>query len=132
MIFMPGYGFAPIKAIIEHALFKKLDRTMISLGSSFSRPVMVELPANGRKIPTLLLSRYYPIRKPEDTMARTGFVHQAILDDFEICPDLTYACGAPVMCEVGHKALPLSVVYPRTSSTRRVHVFAEALAKTGV
>ena len=40
--------------------------------------------------------------KPEDNwQARTGFVHQAVLDDFEsLAGYQVYACGAPAMIDV--------------------------------
>jgi CDP-4-dehydro-6-deoxyglucose reductase len=36
---------------------------------------------------------------------RTGFVHQAVLDDFaDLSAYQVYACGAPVMVEAAHRA----------------------------
>ena len=44
--------------------------------------------------------------KAEDNWrGRSGFVHQAIVDDFESLAGYEiYACGAPVMIELGQKA----------------------------
>jgi len=105
MIFVAGgTGFAPIKAMIEHALHHEVDRSMVlywgarALGDLY----LPELPASWQQkhrnftfIPVLSEP------KPEDVWpGRTGFVHQAVLDDF---PDLSgyqvYACGAPAMVD---------------------------------
>jgi CDP-4-dehydro-6-deoxyglucose reductase len=102
-----GTGFAPIKAIVEHALHKGVSRPMT-------------LYWGGRRRADLYLDRlprewerdrgvtYIPVlseAQPEDQWTgRTGFVHRAVMEDF---PDLSgyqvYACGAPVMVEAAHK-----------------------------
>ena len=102
-----GTGFAPIKAIIEHALHKGISRPMT-------------LYWGGRRPPDLYLDdlaqgwarehdiRYVPVlseAQPEDAWTgRTGFVHRAVMEDF---PDLTgyqvYACGVPLMVDAAHK-----------------------------
>jgi CDP-4-dehydro-6-deoxyglucose reductase len=99
-----GTGFAPIKAIIEHMRFKGMDRpaTLYWGGrrpadlyqDGWIREQMVHLP----------WLQYVPVVSdalPEDAWTgRTGFVHQAVLQDF---PDLSghevYACGAPIVVE---------------------------------
>jgi CDP-4-dehydro-6-deoxyglucose reductase len=100
-----GTGFAPIKAQIEH-LF----------GHGDDRPIVLYWGARARKdlyLPDVPLQwaaqhpnfSYIPVLSdalPEDRwQGRTGFVHQAVLDDF---PDLSgyqvYACGAPAMTDL--------------------------------
>ncbi len=97
-----GTGFAPIKAIIEHARFEASEREM-TLYWGGRRPH--DLYMNGlceqwvRDMPGF---RYVPVISdalPEDGwQGRTGFVHRAVMADF---PDLSahqvYACGAPIM-----------------------------------
>ena len=99
-----GTGFAPIKAIIEHAHH---------VGSS--RPMV--LYWGGRRPKDLYLSElakswedkggaftFIPVISdalPEDNwQGRKGFVHQAVMEDF---PDMTgyqvYACGAPIVVD---------------------------------
>ena len=99
-----GTGFAPIKAVVEHAVFKGIARPM-TLFWGGRRPH--DLYLNGlaeqwaREIPGF---RYVPVVSdalPEDGWTgRTGFVHRAVMQDF---PDLSghqvYACGAPVVIE---------------------------------
>jgi CDP-4-dehydro-6-deoxyglucose reductase, E3 len=106
MIFVAGgTGFAPIKAQIEHCFHHGVDRPMVlyrgvrSLRDLYLR----ELPEGWqRDHPNFT---YIPVLSdplPGDAwQGRTGFVHQAVLDDFE---DLSgyqvYACGAPAMTDI--------------------------------
>ena len=102
-----GTGFAPIKAMIEHAIHKGVTRPMT-------------LYWGGRRRADLYLNdlaeswtrdygiQYVPVlseAQPEDQWTgRTGFVHKAVMADF---PDMTgyqvYACGVPVMVDAAHK-----------------------------
>jgi CDP-4-dehydro-6-deoxyglucose reductase len=102
-----GTGFAPIKAMIQHALQKGITRSMT-------------LYWGGRRRADLYLNdlaeswardygiTYVPVlseAQPEDQWTgRTGFVHRAVMEDY---PDLTgyqvYACGVPLMVEAAHK-----------------------------
>ncbi len=99
-----GTGFAPIKAVIEHMQFKGITRpTTLYWGGR--RPADLYLDdwvhARCAQMPHL---RYVPVISnalPEDQWrGRTGFVHQAVLEDF---PDLSghqvYACGAPIVVD---------------------------------
>ncbi len=139
IIFMAGgTGFAPVKAIIEHALYKKLDRTMILYwgARSLADLYMPHLPAQWQsENPHFTFIPVLSDPKAEDNWpGRTGFVHQAIIDDFD---DLSgfqvYACGSPAMCEVGHKAFTTERNLPEQEFYSDAFTFsAEALAKTGV
>ena len=103
-----GTGFAPIKAIVEHAIAEKCERPMFIYWGAKARVDLYQnaLPeqwaaehANIKYIPVLS----EPAASDEWT-GRTGFVHQAVLADF---PDLSgyqaYACGAPVMTEAAKR-----------------------------
>jgi len=105
IIFVAGStGFAPIKALIEHAFHHGVSRPMVLYwGVRALRDLYLpELPGEWQKqhknftfIPVLS----DPL--PEDQWpGRTGFVHQAVMADF---PDLSgyqvYACGGPAMIE---------------------------------
>jgi CDP-4-dehydro-6-deoxyglucose reductase len=99
-----GTGFAPIKAIIEHMRFKRIDRPA-TLYWGGRRPgdlyQQAWIEAQLAELPNL---RYVPVVSdalPEDAWTgRTGFVHRAVLADhphlagFEV-----YACGAPIVVE---------------------------------
>ncbi len=97
-----GTGFAPIKAIVEHAAYTGIQRPM-TLYWGGRRPKDLYMHALceqwARDLPNF---KYVPVISdalPEDNwQGRTGFVHQAVIADH---PDLSghevYACGAPVM-----------------------------------
>jgi CDP-4-dehydro-6-deoxyglucose reductase, E3 len=99
-----GTGFAPIKAIIEHAVFKNLNRPMtLYWGGRRAKDLyMMDLAEQwAREIPNF---KFVPVLSEPDAgdnwTGRTGFVHRAVIEDL---PDLSgyqvYACGAPVMVE---------------------------------
>lgn len=99
-----GTGFAPVKAIVEHMIFKNIQRPAVLYWGG-RRPqdlYMSELVQSWTK--ALPNFRYVPVASdalPEDGwQGRTGFVHQAVMQDI---PDLSghqvYACGAPVMVD---------------------------------
>lgn len=98
-----GTGFAPIKAIIEHAIHKKIQRPMTLYWGCRVRADLY-LSDVAQKWMTFHSIRYIPVlseAKPEDHWTgRTGFVHRAVMEDF---PDMSgyqvYACGAPIVIE---------------------------------
>jgi CDP-4-dehydro-6-deoxyglucose reductase len=110
IIFMAGgTGFAPIKAVIEHALYEHVDREMVLYWGcrSLQDLYMPQLPAQwAREHPNFTFIPVLSDPKPEDNwQGRTGFVHQAILDDFaSLAGFQVYACGAPLMIDIGQKS----------------------------
>ena len=99
-----GTGFAPIKAVIEHAASKNSQRPIVLYWGG-RRPhdlYQSELAQQWEK--SLPNFRYVPVVSdalPEDGWTgRTGFVHRAVMEDF---PDLSghqvYACGAPIVVQ---------------------------------
>jgi CDP-4-dehydro-6-deoxyglucose reductase len=103
-----GTGFAPIKAIIEHALHLEMDRPMVLYRGvrSLRDLYLAQLPARWEaEHPGFT---YIPVLSepmPEDAwQGRTGFVHQAVLDDFpSLAGYQVYACGAPAMTDIAKK-----------------------------
>ena len=102
-----GTGFAPIKAIIEHALHQKIPRPL-TLYRGARRPAdlyLDELPQGWQREHGL---RYIPVLSdatPEDQWpGHRGLVHHAVMEDL---PDLSgfdvYACGAPAMIEAARR-----------------------------
>ncbi|MEZ5701372.1 MAG: CDP-6-deoxy-delta-3,4-glucoseen reductase [Burkholderiaceae bacterium] len=99
-----GTGFAPIKAILEHMAFKGITRpTTLYWGGR--RPADLYqndwVKAQAAAMPNL---QYVPVVSdalPEDNWTgRTGFVHQAVLDDIsDLSGHQVYACGAPIVVE---------------------------------
>jgi CDP-4-dehydro-6-deoxyglucose reductase len=112
-----GTGFAPIKAIIEHAAFKKLARPMTLYWGARRKQDLYALALAEQWAASLPGFRFIPVLSeaaPEDAwQGRAGLVHHAVIEDL---PDLSgyqvYACGAPVMVEsaqrdfTAHHGLP--------------------------
>jgi CDP-4-dehydro-6-deoxyglucose reductase len=112
-----GTGFAPIKAIVEHALAENSTRSMDIYWGGRERADLYLLPVAERwalEQPTI---RFVPVLSDtpqcEKWSGRIGFVHAAAMQDF---PDLSghqvYVCGSPAMVAaarrdfVGHCKLP--------------------------
>lgn len=109
IIFMAGgTGFAPVKAMLEHAFHHHLDREMVLYwGARQLRDLyMPQLPSQWQQErPNFSFIPVLSEPVPEDGWkGRTGLVPDAIVQDF---PDLSgyqvYACGSPGMVEAGHK-----------------------------
>lgn len=118
MVFVAsGTGFAPIKALLEHMAFKGITRpTTVYWGGRrpadlYMHDWLAAFAAAHSQV------TYIPVvsdATPEDQwQGRTGFVHQAVLDDFsDLSGHQVYACGAPVVIEsaqrdfVAMRALP--------------------------
>ncbi len=97
-----GTGFAPVKALIEHLQHLGSTRAAtLYWGGRRPRDLYMDAWVRERlaQLPTL---RYVPVVSdalPEDSWSgRTGFVHQAVLDDLaDLSSYEVYACGAPVV-----------------------------------
>jgi CDP-4-dehydro-6-deoxyglucose reductase len=104
-----GTGFAPIKAMIEHALHHHHGRPMVLYwGVRAKRDLYLpELPGQWQQASRNLT--FIPVLSepaPDDRWpGRAGLVHQAVLDDFD---DLSgyqvYACGGPAMVDAAREA----------------------------
>jgi CDP-4-dehydro-6-deoxyglucose reductase len=99
-----GTGFAPIKAILEHLEFKRIDRPVrLYWGARAKADLYLHAWAQqaAARLPQLTYVPVLSEPRPDDAWTgRTGFVHHAVMADL---PDLSayqvYACGAPVMVE---------------------------------
>lgn len=99
-----GTGFAPIKAVIEHAVHIGSTRPM-TLYWGGRRPQDLYMDALCRQW-TQEIPHFTYVPVVSDALAedgwqgRSGFVHQAVMADY---PDLSghqvYACGAPVVVD---------------------------------
>ncbi len=104
-----GTGFAPIKGIIEHMLHNNIDRQVTLYWGARAledlyQPALPE--AWAAEHPNIKFIPVLSDAKPEDNwQGRTGFVHQAVLDDFAatgLADYEVYCCGAPAMVEIAH------------------------------
>lgn len=100
-----GTGFAPIKAIIEHAIHNKMFHRPMTLYWGVRDRAGLYLPqlpqqwtaqhANIKYIPVLS-----DATSADQWTGRKGLVHQAVLEDFESLGGVqVYACGAPAMID---------------------------------
>ena len=99
-----GTGFAPIKALIEHALHSRITRPMAIYWGAKNRAglYMTELPERWAAEHAHI--RYVPVLSEPNAAdawnGRTGLIHEAVLEDVaDFSPYQVYACGAPVMVE---------------------------------
>ncbi|MCU0896646.1 MAG: CDP-6-deoxy-delta-3,4-glucoseen reductase [Burkholderiales bacterium] len=99
-----GTGFAPIKAVLESAFKKGVERPMtLYWGGRRPRDLyMDDLARSWAKDHANF--RYVPVVSdalPEDGWTgRTGFVHRAVMEDFaDLSGHQVYACGAPIVVE---------------------------------
>lgn len=103
-----GTGFAPIKAMIEHAIYKKITRPIDmywgcrSLQDLYLHETAQALVQQAAQQGVNL--SYTPVLsepKPTDAWeGRTGLVHQAVMQDIaDLSGYQVYACGAPIMVE---------------------------------
>ncbi|MGV8892722.1 MAG: CDP-6-deoxy-delta-3,4-glucoseen reductase [Burkholderiaceae bacterium] len=113
-----GTGFAPLKAIIEHAVFIESTRPM-TLYWGGRRPQDLYMHALceewARTLPNF---KYVPV--VSDALAedgwqgRSGLVHRAVAEDH---PNLSgyqvYACGAPVMVDSAKRDFIAQCVLPK-------------------
>lgn len=103
-----GTGFAPIKAIVEHALAEGCTREMVIYWGARARAdlYMDELPRGWAAAHANI--RYVPVLSEpavDDAWSgRTGLVHQAVMADFaDLSGHQVYACGAPGMIDAARR-----------------------------
>lgn len=104
-----GTGFAPVKALIERMQQQGIQRAAtLYWGGRRPRDLYMNdwVRAKLTEMPNL---RYVPV--VSDALAedgwtgRTGFVHQAVLQDFPSLVDhQVYACGAPIVVDSARQA----------------------------
>lgn len=101
-----GTGFAPIKAMMEHALYIGVTRPIHfywgarKLADLYLLDLAKQWEKQGIQF-TPVLSE--PL--PEDAwQGRTGFVHEAVMADYADMSGFdVYSCGAPVVVEASHR-----------------------------
>jgi NAD(P)H-flavin reductase/ferredoxin len=119
-----GTGFAPVKAIVEDAIKRKTTRPMtLYWGARKAADVyLADLPAKwAQKYPWF---SFVPVLSEGDgggadggaafEGCRTGFVHQAVLDDHaSLVGHEVYACGSPAMIQAARQAFVDDRALPR-------------------
>jgi CDP-4-dehydro-6-deoxyglucose reductase len=109
MIFVAGgTGFAPIKAMLAHTFHHQVDRPIVLYWGARALADLYMADVPGRWQQEHENFTFIPVLSepgPADRWpGRTGFVHQAVLDDFrDLSGYQVYACGAPAMIDVARK-----------------------------
>ncbi len=104
-----GTGFAPIKAIIEHSLHVGLQRPIhLYWGVRSKRDLYLHSLAQGWAQAHEHI-QYTPVLSnplaEDDWDGRVGFVHEAVLADYQDLSDYAvYSCGPPVMISAARDA----------------------------
>lgn len=99
-----GTGFAPIKALIEHAWREEIKRPVyLYWGARAKEDLYLDaLPQSWRSRSGFYYIPVLSEPKPSDDAwtGRIGLVHQAVLDDFsDLAGYDVYVCGPPAMIE---------------------------------
>jgi CDP-4-dehydro-6-deoxyglucose reductase len=101
-----GTGFAPVKAIIEHALHLGIQRSMhLYWGARVLTDLyMLDLAKSWEQQGIQFTPVLSEPRAEDNWQGRTGFVHQAVLEDYsDLSGHQAYVCGAPVVVEAAHR-----------------------------
>jgi len=103
-----GTGFAPIKAIIEHALYHRLPREIVLYWGVRSKRdlYLPDLPGEWQQQhPNFTFIPVLSDPLPDDAWpGRTGFVHEAVVRDFgSLAGYQVYACGGPAMIDAARR-----------------------------
>ena len=103
-----GTGFAPIKAVIEHAFHHAVDRQIVLYWGVRSRAdlYLPDLPAEWQRRQRNFT--FIPVLSdplPDDRWpGRTGVVHKAVMTDFtDLSGYQVYACGGPAMIDAARR-----------------------------
>jgi len=99
-----GTGFAPIKSMLQYAAQKKMDRRIALYWGGRTRADLYDEEWVQGYATAHSGFTFVPVLSdptPDcDWSGRTGFVHHAVMDDFDsLSGHQVYACGAPVVIE---------------------------------
>ncbi len=112
-----GTGFAPLKAIVEHAIAEECTRPIHIYWGAKAKVDLYQNALPEQWAAAHPNIRYVPVLSEPSAddawQGRTGLVHQAVMADF---PDLSghqvYACGAPVMIDAAKRDFTSSCGLP--------------------
>jgi CDP-4-dehydro-6-deoxyglucose reductase len=99
-----GTGFAPVKALLEHAFHMHVARPLILYWGARTRADLYMHDLVERWTREHNNFKYVPVlsepRDSDNWSGRTGLVHQAVMKDIaDMSGCQVYACGVPVMVE---------------------------------
>jgi NAD(P)H-flavin reductase/ferredoxin len=104
-----GTGFAPIKSIVEDAVKRKLTRSMVLYWGARKQEDLYKMDLPQKWATQLPWFGFVPVLSDAGPAhgweGRTGFVHQAVLDDIpSLAGHEVYACGSPAMITAARHA----------------------------
>jgi CDP-4-dehydro-6-deoxyglucose reductase, E3 len=131
-----GTGFAPIKAIVEHAIAEKCRRPMDIYWGGAQRADLYLSQLGEQWAAAHAHIRFVPVLSAAAASdawnGRSGLVHQAAMQDF---PDLSghqvYVCGAPAMVAAAQRDFVAQCQLPEEEFFADSFVFANDPAKNG-
>ena len=99
-----GTGFAPIKALVEHAIHNHIERPMEIYWGARNRDGLYLADLAARWADTHGRIRFIPVlseaTSAEAWQGRCGLVHRAVLEDHaDLAGYQVYSCGAPAMID---------------------------------
>ena len=125
-----GTGFAPVKAIVEHALQIGVTRP-IHIYWGVRKPADLYMLDKVRAWEAKGV-KFTPVVSDVEWEGRNGLVHQAAMEDL---PDLSgyqaYVCGAPVMVEAAHNDFTSQRGLPSEEFFSDAFAFAPKTPKPG-
>jgi CDP-4-dehydro-6-deoxyglucose reductase len=104
-----GTGFAPIKGIIEHLISEQVSRPIYLYWGARSEADLYLQSLAEKWVNEQSNIHFIPVLSDADVTwtGRTGYVHEAVLADFEQLSALDiYACGPPAMIQAAQTHFP--------------------------
>jgi CDP-4-dehydro-6-deoxyglucose reductase len=103
-----GTGFAPIKALIEHLQFKRIDRPAVLYWGCRRLVDLYQHDWALQAVAAMPHLRYVPVlseaESSDEWKGRQGLVHEAVMADIgDLSGHQVYACGAPVMVDAARR-----------------------------
>ncbi|MDH5859003.1 CDP-6-deoxy-delta-3,4-glucoseen reductase [Lampropedia aestuarii] len=104
-----GTGFAPVKAMLEHIMHKRIERPIHFYWGGRRREDLYLHDWLIEHTAALNQFHFIPVlsepTEQDGWQGRTGYVHQAVLDDFDSLAEFeVYACGAPIVVSSARQA----------------------------
>jgi len=103
-----GTGFAPVKSIVEHVIAEKFSLPVYIYWGAREKQDLYQAELAEQWSKEVANISFIPVLSRAENSkweGRTGYVHDAICEDFETLIDYdVYACGPPAMVTAGEQA----------------------------
>jgi NAD(P)H-flavin reductase/ferredoxin len=99
-----GTGFAPIKAILEDAWKRGVQRDLTLYWGARRQEDLYQLALPQKWAAERPRFKFIPVLSEQSWPGRTGLVHRAVMDDHASLADVEiYACGVPAMVDAARR-----------------------------